>query len=243
MKSIWSFIKAVWIYLWAIVMTLLLFMPIFTAAFCSRTGNLPFTISKIWARVMLLVSGVRVSITGREHIKEGTSYVVISNHQSLYDIIALVTTLGIQYRWMIKQELLKVPIFGYALYASRNIFVDRSNNERARESIARGVARLPKGVSVLVFAEGTRSSDGGLRDFKKGGFVIALEKHFPILPVTVNGSRRILPKGAVSFRSGRIQVVVGEPIETGDYHRDSMDSLIARTREAVAGNLVPEGAG
>jgi 1-acyl-sn-glycerol-3-phosphate acyltransferase len=237
MKMIWSYLKAVWIYLWAIVMTLLLAFPILAVAFLSRTGNLPFTISKIWARVMLLVSGVRVSITGRERIKKGTSYVIISNHQSLYDILALVTSLGVQYRWMIKKELLKVPLFGYALYASRNIFIDRSDNERARESIARGVARLPRGASVLVFAEGTRSKDGKLREFKKGGFVIALERHFPVLPVAVKGSRKILPKGAVSFRSGRIEVAVGEPIDTAGFDRESMDSLIARTRSAVGAML------
>jgi 1-acyl-sn-glycerol-3-phosphate acyltransferase len=233
MKKIWDFCKFLWLMFWACVMTLVLTPPIFAAAFLSRTGNLPFTLSKIWAWAMLVATGTRVSITGKERIKKGVSYVIISNHQSQFDILALVTSLGVQFRWMIKQELLKIPLFGYALYASRNIFVDRSNPERARESIARGVARLPRGVSVMVFAEGTRSADGRLREFKKGGFVIALEKHFPVLPVTVNGSRKVLPKGALAFRSGRIDVAVGEPIETGAYNRENIEDLVAAARSQV----------
>src|SRR4030067_2518024 len=112
--------------------------PFNIATLLSRTGNLAFSLSKIWAYIMLAVSFVRTEIKNKEKILKGQSYVIISNHQSQYDILALVTTLGIQFRWFAKKEVLKIPIFGYALYASRNIFLDRSNTARAIESINKG---------------------------------------------------------------------------------------------------------
>jgi 1-acyl-sn-glycerol-3-phosphate acyltransferase len=238
MNHVVRYAKIFWIYFWAVILTMILFFPVITAAFLSSTGNLPFTLSKIWACVMLWVTGVRISIEGKEKIKEGQSYVIVSNHQSLYDILALVMSLGVQYRWVIKKELLKVPLFGPTLYASRNIFVDRSNPEKARESIRKGLDRLPPGVSVMFFVEGTRSPDGQLKEFKKGAFNVALERHFPILPVTVNGSRNVLPKGSIVFNSGRIRVVVADPIDTRGYTHDTMADLMAKTRAAVQSNLV-----
>lgn len=230
--------KIFWIYLWAISLTLVLFIPMVLASLLSRTGNLAFSMSKIWARVMLFISAVRVQIVGKEKIRKGVSYVIISNHQSVFDILAIVTSLGIQYRWTIKKEALSIPLFGHALYVSRNIFIDRSNTERARESIRRGLDRLPAGVSVIFFAEGTRSADGRLKEFKKGGFVVALEKSFPILPVIVNGSRKVLPKGSIVFNPGRISVTVCDPIETTGYSQDTMPELIARTRAVIQKNLI-----
>ncbi len=219
-------------------MTLILFIPIILASLLNFTGNLTFSLSKIWARVMLLVTATRVEIKGKEKIVTGRSYVIISNHQSVFDILAIITSLGIQYRWTIKIEALKIPLFGHALYASRNIFIDRSNPERARESIRKGLDRLPAGVSVMFFVEGTRSADGRLRDFKKGGFVVALEQSFPILPVTVNGSMNVLPKGSIVFRPGLITVTVSDPIDTHGYTQETMDKLMAKTRKVIQSNLI-----
>jgi 1-acyl-sn-glycerol-3-phosphate acyltransferase len=126
------------------------------------------------------------------------------------------------------------------LYASRNIFIDRSNTARAIESINKGIDRLPKGVSIMVFAEGTRSPDGQIHEFKKGGFVTAVRWKIPILPVTVNGSRRVLPKGSLVVKPGKIQVVIGDPIDTSGYTADNVQELIDKTRQAVIANFNPE---
>ena len=239
MRSPFNILRVLWLALWAAIATLILAVPIIAAGLLSRTGNLAFSLSKIWAYIMLAVSFVRTEIKNRNRIQPKTSYILISNHQSLYDILALVTTLGIQYRWFIKKEVLKIPLFGYGLYASRNIFIDRSNTARAIESINKGIERLPKGVSLMVFAEGTRSPDGRIHEFKKGGFVTAVRRKIPILPVTVNGSRRILPKGSLAFKPGKIQVVIGDPIDTGGYTTESVDELIDRTRQAIIANFDP----
>lgn len=232
--------KVLWISLCAVIISVVLFVPITLAAIMSSTGNLAFTISKMWAYFMLYATGVRVVIKNREKIRKGTSYVIISNHQSQYDILAIVTSLGIQYRWIIKQELRKVPLFGYALYVSRNIYIDRSNSTRAVESIHAGMDRLPPGASVMFFAEGSRSPDGTIREFKKGGFIMALEKHFPILPVTVNGSRKVLPKKSFVFRPGTIEVVVGDPIETSGLTREDLPALMEKTRDVIVSNFRPD---
>ena len=236
MRSVRAKLRTIWIVLWAAAATTVLFLPMTVAGLMSRTGDLAFNISKLWAYVMLSVSFVRCEVKHREKIQKGISYIIVSNHQSLFDILALVTTLKIQFRWIIKQEIFRVPFFGYALYASRNIFIDRSHRDRAIESINRGIDRLPEGRSVMVFAEGTRSPDGRIREFKKGGFVPAVMRNIPILPVTVNGSRQVLPKGSLAARAGTIQVVVGDPIDTSGYTTDRIDELIARTRRTIMKN-------
>lgn len=233
-------VKVVWISLCAASATLVLFIPITVSALLSSTGNLAFSLSKIWARFMLAATRVKVTIRNKDRIRTGQSYIIISNHQSEYDILALVTTLGIQFRWIIKQELRNVPLFGYALYASRNIFINRADRQEAIKSIQSGMERLPYGASVMFFAEGTRSMDGSIQSFKKGGFVMAVEQGLPILPVTVNGSRRVLPKKSLTFNPGLIEVVVADPIETKGYTHEQVQRLIDRTRDVIIGNHNPD---
>jgi 1-acyl-sn-glycerol-3-phosphate acyltransferase len=240
MKSLYKAICVAWLGFWATIATVILGIPVMVAGLLSRTGNLAFSISKLWAYTMLAVSFVRTEIKNKNKIQKGKSYIIISNHQSMYDIIALVTTLGIQFRWIIKKELLKIPVFGYALYASRNIFIDRSTPASAIESINKGFERLPEGVSVMVFAEGTRSPDGRIQEFKKGGFITAVRRKIPILPVTVNGSRRILPKKSLVMKPGKIQVVVGDPIDVTGYTIDTVQELIDKTRQTIIANFDPE---
>ncbi|GAB4221425.1 MAG: hypothetical protein Kow00102_17370 [Spirochaetota bacterium] len=237
MKSIINLFKFIWLFFWASFMSVVLFIPMTVAAIFSVTGNLAFNISKLWAWTMLIVTGVRVHIKGRETIKEGMQYVIISNHQSQYDILALVTSLKIQFRWVIKKELLYVPLFGWALYAAKNVFIDRSNREKAIASINKAVNRLPQGVSLLVFAEGTRSKDGTLQKIKKGGFTIAIERQMPILPVVVKGSRAILPKGSLIFHSGNIEVVVCDPIPADQYTHETIEDLINKTHNVIEHEL------
>jgi 1-acyl-sn-glycerol-3-phosphate acyltransferase len=239
MKSLYKIICALWLGFWATIATIILCIFIIPAGLLSCTGNLAFSLSKLWAYTMLAVSFVRTEIKNKDKIRKGTSYIIIANHQSHYDILALVTTLGIQFRWIIKKEILKVPIFGYGLYASRNIFIDRSNTAKAIESMNKGFERLPKGVSVMVFAEGTRSPDGKIHEFKKGGFVTAIRRKMPILPVTVNGSRRVLPKKSLALKPGKIQIVVGDPIDVTHYTVDTVQDLIDNTRQVIIASFNP----
>jgi 1-acyl-sn-glycerol-3-phosphate acyltransferase len=129
-------------------------------------------------------------------------------------------------------------VFGHCLYACGHIFIDRSNRESSIRSIQTGIERLPEGVGVMFFAEGTRSANGRLGRFKKGGFSAALQTGLPILPVTINGSARVLSKKSIVFSSFPIEVVVSDPIEVGSHTHEQIDELMEKTREAIDSNLI-----
>ncbi|MGD9098691.1 MAG: lysophospholipid acyltransferase family protein [Desulfobacterales bacterium] len=232
-------VKTVWLAMWVSLATLLVFPPITLLSLFSRTGNSMFILARFWARIICGVAGVKIRTRGFDRIERGRSYVIIANHQSHFDGPALALGLsGLQFRWIAKRELLKIPLFGHCLHSSRNIFIDRSNRERAVASIQEGMRRLPAGVSVMCFAEGTRSPNGRIGHFKKGGFAAALDNGMPILPVTINGSRHVLPKGSAVFQSGTIELVVGQPIETHPYLPDRLDDLVADTRSMIAAQFM-----
>ncbi len=240
MNALLRIFKVLWVSFWLGFATVVVFIPIVVSASLSSTGNLAFTISRVWAWLMLKVTWVSLKSRGNENIRQGQSYIIISNHQSLFDILALVVELGIQFRWIIKKELRKVPLFGFALYKSRNIFIDRSDRQKAVRSISAGIKRLSLGVSVMFFAEGTRSPDGEIHKFKKGGFATAVESGLPILPVTVNGSRKILPKKALAFNPGGIELVIGKPVVTEHYTHDNLEDLMDKTRNIIVANFNPD---
>ena len=227
-------LKTIWIFFWAILLTLILFLPIVVAALTGKRGNTAFHGTQIFAWCMLKVCGIRLQVRGLEHIQPHQRYVILSNHASYFDPPALVLALGLQYRWVIKKELRKVPLFGLALETSRNLFIDRSKGSAALESIKQGVAQLPDGTGILIFPEGTRSWDGQLLPFKKGGFVIARDGQLPILPVTVRGSHDRLPKGSADFSPGVIEIVIHPPVVTADV---PLDKLMGRVRETIASAL------
>ncbi len=241
MSSFIKILKSMWILFWSSLLTLILFIPITLSAFLSTTGNMAFNFCKMWTWVGLRIGFVHLSTRGRNKVKDGQSYIIVSNHQSLYDIPALMNGLDMQFRWIIKKELLKIPLFGYALYASRHVFIDRTNTNKSIESINKAMERLPKGVSVMFFAEGTRSFDGKVGKFKKGGFIIAIQRGLPILPVTVNGSHKFMPdKNTMAFYPGPIEVVIGDPIETSMYTKETINELIDKTRKAIVSNHNPD---
>lgn len=239
MDSLVKILKFIWMIFWASVASIVLFLPILIAALMSKTGTTAFNLSRLWARWMRFVSGVKIVFKGGENLDPNRNYVIIANHQSLYDIPALVAS-GLQFRWVIKREILRLPLFGYGLYAMRNIFIDRSNQAKAIESLNKGVDRLPPGIGVMFFPEGTRSPDGCIQRFKKGAFVVAVENGLPILPVTINGSRRILPKKELAFSPGTIEVIIGDPIETTGYSHETLSDLIEKSRTAILSNFNPD---
>ncbi|MBU2512207.1 1-acyl-sn-glycerol-3-phosphate acyltransferase [bacterium] len=229
--------KIIWLACWLCIATLLVFPPIIISTLFTSKGNVAFQLSRVWAWIILTIAGVKLSVQGKEKIDKNRTYIIISNHQSHFDGPSIALSLGIQFRWVAKQELLKIPIFGHCLYACGNIFIDRSDREKSLKSLQEGFDRLPQGVGAMFFAEGTRSTNGRLNEFKKGGFFAALQTGLPILPVTVNGSSKALPRNGIIFRSSPIQVIIGDPIEVSGYTADQIDELLDVTREAITANL------
>ena len=204
--------KIVWLSFWLMVATLLVFPPITLVSLFSKTGNSMFQLARMWAWLILKVTGVRVVVRGAEKIDRSRAYMIIANHQSHFDGPALAWGLGgLQFRWIAKRELLRIPLFGHCLNSSRNIFIDRTNRESAIASIQEGMLMLPPGAGVMCFAEGTRSATGRIGAFKKGGFAAALHNGMPCCPLPSTAATTCCPKAAWFFAKALLNWPSGIP--------------------------------
>jgi 1-acyl-sn-glycerol-3-phosphate acyltransferase len=197
-------------------------------------GSWMFGLARIWSRCLLAASGVRVQTHYAAELQPGASYVFLSNHQSLFDIPALLATCPGQVRFMAKRSLFRIPIFGWALAAGGFIPIDRGDRRTARQSFATATARLRGGVSILLFPEGTRAMTGTLLPFQRGGFLLALKTGLPIVPVGIQGSRAVQRRGNWAIRPGEIVVRYGAPLRPADYGLRRKGELIAEVRRQVA---------
>lgn len=186
-----------------------------------------------WARFNCRTAPVRVTVVGREHIVQGQSYVVVANHQSVFDIFVLWGFLGIDARWVMKKELQKVPLFGMAGRLGGNVFIDRKDGGRAYESLGEAGNILVNGVSLIMLPEGTRSRSGELGEFKKGAFVMSVDLGIPLLPVSIVGTGRILPPKTLNLFPGRAVLVIHEPVNTAGRDAESLQDLILSIRGTI----------
>ena len=213
------------------------------SAFFSKEGNFPHKIAISWAKSILWVSGVKVRVTGSQHIDPNLSYILMANHQSNFDILALFSGLPVQFRWLAKAELFKIPIFSHGMRGCGYISIDRSNREAAFRSIEDAAEKIKNGVSVMIFPEGTRSKDGHLLPFKKGGFVLAVKSKVPIVPMVISGSLSIMPKKRIKIKSGVIHLDILKPVETTTYDEKSKNELVEVVWSRIEGELSKKGEG
>jgi 1-acyl-sn-glycerol-3-phosphate acyltransferase len=225
-----------------------IFFIIIYAAICSifalifsldRTFYLYFKLSKVFSKGIFLISGIKLSVSGLENFDHKKIYVFVSNHSSQYDIPSLQYTIPIPISIVFKKELGKIPLFGWQLRTGPYIMIDRSNTESALKSIEKAKKRMvEKKLSPLVFAEGTRSKTGEVQSFKRGAFYLASKVGFPIVPVSVSGASKILPKGKFKIKRGTIFVHFDMPISTENIinRRDELE-LMEKVRDIVIKNL------
>lgn len=206
----------------------LLIMPL---GLLDRHGRIAYKISRFWTWGILKIGGIRLMVKGLEHLDSSRQYIFMANHQSNIDIPVLVQSLTkFELRWVAKKELLFVPLFGWAMWASKHIVVDRSNRSTAMGSLRKARERIEGGISVVVFPEGTRSADGRFLPFKRGGFVLAVKTQTPVVPITINGSGTILPRGDWRMRGGEIEVIVSDPVPLDQYHAGNIRGLLSHVR-------------
>lgn len=190
-----------------------------------------------WARFICGITPMFLTVTGRDNIDHTQSYVVVANHQSVYDMLAIFGHLKMNLRWVMKKQLRKVPFLGFSSARVGNVFVDRSNTEAAVKSVNEARKRIKNGVSMMFFVEGTRSMTGQMGKFKKGAFMMALDMGLPILPVTVDGTMNILPPRTWNLFPGRATMTIHEPIEINGYNKENMDQLIEKVRAVIGSAL------
>ena len=226
-------IRTTYIILWVVLTTIFWGLAAILTSFFTRTGNPVHIIARIWARGILLASRIKVTVNGLANIDPGQSYVYMANHQSNFDIPVLLAHLPVQFRWLAKAELFKIPIFGRAMRGAGYVKIDRFNQESAFESIKEAGSRMKNGVSVMIFPEGTRSRDGKIRPFKKGGFIMAVDSGVPIVPVIMQGTRSIMEKSSLKINTGEVTMNIATPIATAGFTRDNKDDLIDSVRTAI----------
>lgn len=188
-----------------------------------------------WSKNILWAANVPVEVEGVENLATDEPQIVVSNHQSWFDVWALAAGLPLRYRFVAKKELGEIPIFGKAWKSCGHVSVDRGNREAAIQSLDQAWSEIhEEKLTMVLFPEGTRSPDGKLKEFKKGAFVLAVQGQVPLVPVAIVGSRDIMPKGSMMVRPGTITLRIGEPIPTeGSTIRDR-NRLLKESWDAIA---------
>lgn len=196
---IFDLIRSVFGWFMVGVWTILMFVPVALGALVlfpfDRDRKRLHALSSLWAKAILVTCPLmRVRFEGAEHLRAGQTYVLVANHQSVADIVALLH-LSHPFKFIAKRELFWIPVFGWALASAGYIPLVRGDQKSGKEAVLKAKGYLERGVSVLLFPEGTRSRDGDIHDFKIGAFKLASEVGVPIVPIVIHGTRNLIPKG------------------------------------------------
>jgi 1-acyl-sn-glycerol-3-phosphate acyltransferase len=234
------------LYVWLVFIPLLVLFSLLFGALTAIFATLvnPHFASRVfgvtWARWLAHLTPMFVTVSGAENTEGRRSYVVVSNHQSMYDIFVLYGWLDLDMKWVMKKELRKLPGIGIGCEKAGHIFIDRKNPKSARKALEDALKRLGDGIGILFFPEGTRSTSGHLLPFKKGAFRAAIEQQLPILPVTIVGTRDILPNHTVALFPGKARLIIHPCIETEGLDTSSLDELMEKSRKAIESAMPAE---
>lgn len=217
------------IYLYTVIMASLSL----TFSLFDKSGRKQHWCAQVWCRMIARTALAPVSVHGLENLEQGKSYVFLSTHQSYMDIPAMLGYLPLQLRIAAKKSLFKVPFMGWHLWRAGHIPIDRSSSEKAIESLKQAEDKITDGVSAFIFPEGTRSETGTLQTFKKGGFKLAIHTGVPVVPVTIIGSRQVLPRDSIVFRAHPIDMYIDKPIQTKGLSDEDIPTLMEKVRWAM----------
>ena len=224
----------------ATVLTALFAALAVAGALVDRSGRTTRGIGGAWSRTLLNLARVEVEVSGLEHVPPGPA-VFAANHASVLDILVVFGHLPVDFRIVYKSSLSLLPLVGWAIWLGGHVPIDRRNAFRARRSLDRAAWRIRDGTSVVVFPEGTRSPDGAVRRFKRGSFGLAIAAGAPVVPVSLVGIKKAVPRGLASVRPGRVRVVLHAPVPVAGRKPDEAEALAEEVRRIVSAGC--EGAG
>ena len=193
-------------------------------------------VASLWAKILLLICDTKVKVIGEENLLRGKPQIFMANHQSDFDILISLAYIPVQFRWIAKKELFAIPIFGAAMRSAGYIEIDRSDRGKAIHSIEEAALSIQRGKSIMTFPEGTRSRDGEIKSFKQGTFHLAIKSGVPIVPVSIIGSGKIMPKRSLRIKPGQIKMVIGKPIEVENFYIEKRQELIEKVRNEIIKN-------
>jgi 1-acyl-sn-glycerol-3-phosphate acyltransferase len=217
-----------------VVYTLVLAAVAALSGLWDRSGETVLRIGRFWSRQVLAASGVKLKIEHHAELDPSRPYVFMCNHASTIDVWAAFIAVPVSFRFIAKKQLARIPLFGWAMAAGRMIFIDRQNAVAARRSIEEAARRIRAGQSVVIFPEGTRTRDGKLMPFKKGGFHLAIDSGAAIVPMAISGSRALMPRKAMLIQAGEVRLQFGEPVPTAGLGTADRERTLKLVRERVA---------
>jgi 1-acyl-sn-glycerol-3-phosphate acyltransferase len=231
--SLFRFLHRVAVWTTIVVSTVAFGFPAMFAALIPPRGDWFTLFARGWARTILFVTGVRLTVLHAERLAGGHSAVLAANHASMADILVLFAALPVQIRFLAKRSVFRWPFLGWGIRAAGFVPVDRGDARRGQEAMDAALQRLEGGRCVVVFPEETRSRDGGLLPFKKGAALLAIRAGLPLVPVSIVGTYRVLPPESLRSSPGRVIVAVGEPIPTLGLSAADRAGLTHQVREAI----------
>jgi len=227
-------IRFLWLNAFVTVCTIIFCLWDLLLSIIGKDGRIiHFYVSVPWSKVVLWVCGIKVRAKGQENIDASVPRIYMTNHQSYFDIFALLANINVDFKFIVKQELMRIPLFGFAMRKAGYIGIERGDMKKAIKSMNVAAEKVKGGVSILIFPEGTRSTDGRLQSFKKGGFHLAHKSGCDIVPVTITNSYRIVPKGSLKINKGSIDMQIGKPISVKGYTKKNISQLIDHVRNAM----------
>ena len=230
-------IRTIFVWSCVVIATLALGVFAFITYPFDRKGRVGHYYARLWGKTALLANRVKVKIEGIEHLNGKGPYIFMSNHQSYYDVFALLGHLPYQFKWLVKKELFSIPYLGWTMSAVGYISIDRGGTRDTVEAMNEAAQKIRDGMSVTIFPEGSRSPDGSIQPFKKGGFTLAIKSKVPIVPIAIDGSRNIMPKDKFTVTSGEIRMLLDRPIETESYSLKDREILMEKVRETICKNF------
>lgn len=234
------YVRTVLFYIILVISTIVMGTLALIVLFATSNANMGHWFACLWGYIQVKTAGVKVKIIGMEKLNTKKPCVYMANHQSWFDIFILLAYLPVQFRWLAKEELYRIPILGLAMRRIGYIPIDRSNRTKALKSLAKAAEKIREGTSVMVFPEGTRSKNGVLLPFKKGGFILAIQSGQPIVPISISGSYRILSKGKWCVHPGEVTVIIHDAIPTEGFGLESRNEILKKVREVILSGLTLE---
>lgn len=192
---------------------------------------------KYWSKLICRIALCRVNVVKKVKLDPKQSYIFVPNHQGAFDIFLIYGYLGVNIKWVQKQELRKIPFVGKASEMAGHVFVDQTSLKSMKETIHKAEEQITDGVSMTIFPEGARTATGKMGRFKRGAFVIAKEMGLPVVPITINGAYDVMKIHTYLINPGKLELIVHEPIEMKDVLDEDLHKIVDKSREIIYDGL------
>lgn len=226
--------RTITLWLFGLPITCFLFIFVLLSLPFDKKGSAIHSIGAFWCRIILALCGIKVKISGLDNLPKGVPVILASNHQGIFDIPILQGLLPVQFRWVSKESLFKIPVIGWTMTLAGYISIDRESPTKAIKSLLRASKRIKSGTSVLIFPEGTRGPDRELLPFKRGLFFLGTKSEVPLVPISISGTSNIMKDHSIWIKPTEVELIIHEPIDTKGI--DDIE-LMKRTRDAIEGGL------